>query len=88
MLSMIDPLLAATLAVIGGAILNTVRGYLGSTETTYSAKKFLGALIVSTFAGITVAQTLNTVGVGLVELILIGLTVGFSVDYAVSKAKK
>lgn len=85
---MIDPLLAATLAVIGGAILNTVRGYLGSTEATYSAKKFLGALIVSTFAGITVAQTLNTVGVGLVELILIGLTVGFSVDYAVSKAKK
>ena len=43
---------------------------------------------VAVFAGIAVAQTLNVVGVGLVELVLIGLTVGFSVDYAVSKAKK
>ena len=85
---MIDPLLIATISVIGGAILNTIRGFLGSAEPTYSAKKFFGALIVSVFAGIAVAQTLNIAGIGLVELVLIGLTVGFSVDYAVSKAKK
>tara|TARA_R100000406_G_scaffold51754_1_gene35204 strand:+ start:1690 stop:1956 length:267 start_codon:yes stop_codon:yes gene_type:complete len=85
---MIDPLLIATLSVIGGAILNTVRGFINSSETTYSMRKFLGAVIVAVFAGIAVAQTLNVVGVGLVELVLIGLTVGFSVDYAVSKAKK
>ena len=37
---MIDPLLIATISVIGGAILNTVRGFLGSDETTYDIKKF------------------------------------------------
>jgi len=85
---MIDPLLITVLAVIGGGAMNTVRGYLGATGEAYSAKKFFGALIVSTFAGIAVAQTLSIAGIGLVELVLIGLTVGFSVDFAVSKAKK
>ena len=85
---MIDPLLIATLSVIGGAVLNTVRGFLGSSETTYDIKKLLGALIVAVFAGIAVAQTLSLASLGLIEIILIGLTVGFSVDYAVSKAKK
>ena len=85
---MIDPLLIATLSVIGGAILNTVRGYLHSDAETYEVKKFFGALIVAVFAGIAVAQTLSLASLGLIEVILIGLTVGFSVDYAVSKAKK
>lgn len=85
---MIDPLLIATISVIGGAILNTVRGFLGSSESTYDIKKFFGAMIVAVFAGIAVAQTLALAGLGTVELVLLGLTVGFSVDYAVSKAKK
>ena len=84
---MIDPLLIATLSVIGGAILNTVRGFIGSSES-YDIKKFFGAIIVAVFTGIAVAQTLSLAGLGLIEVILIGLTVGFSVDYAVSKAKK
>ena len=88
MKSMIDPLLIATISVIGGAILNTVRGFLGSDETTYDIKKFFGALIVAVFAGIAVAQTLTVAGLGIVEIVLIGLSVGFAVDFAVSKAKK
>ena len=35
MKSMIDPLLIATISVIGEAVLNTVRGFLGSSESTY-----------------------------------------------------
>ena len=86
---MIDPLLIATLAVICGAALNTVRGYLGGTdEDSYSIKKLIGALIVASFAGIAVAQTLSLASLGIVETVLIGLSVGFSVDFVVSKAKK
>ena len=85
---MIDPLLIATISVIGGAILNTVRGFLGSSESTYDIKKYFAALIIAVFAGIAVAQTLSLAGLGLVETVSIGLSVGFSVDYAVSKAKK
>ncbi|MDO7614771.1 MAG: hypothetical protein MUQ75_11060 [Crocinitomicaceae bacterium] len=68
--------------------MNTVRGFLGSDETTYDIKKFFGALIVAVFAGLAVAQTLSLAGLGITETIIIGLSVGFSVDYAVSKAKK
>ena len=68
--------------------MNTVRGFLGSSESTYDIKKFFGAIIVAVFTGIAVAQTLALAGLGTVELVLLGLTVGFSVDYAVSKAKK
>ena len=85
---MIDPLLIATISVIGGAILNTVRGFLGSSESKYDIKKFFGAIIVAVFTGIAVAQTCALAGLGTVELVLLGLTVGFSVYYAVSKAKK
>jgi hypothetical protein len=85
---MIDPLLIATISVIGGAVLNTVRGFLGSEDTTYDIRKFFGALIVAVFAGIAVAQTLALASLGITEIVLIGLTVGFTVDYAVSKAKK
>lgn len=85
---MVDPILLATFAVIGGAILNTLRGYTNSEGESYSLKKLLGALIVAIFAGIAVAQTLSVASLGTIEIVLIGLTVGFSVDYAVSKAKK
>jgi len=84
---MVDPLIAVIIATVAGALLNTVRGYL-NTDEKYDIKKFFGALIVSGFAGIAIAQTITTTGIDVVGLILVGLTAGFSIDYAVSKAKK
>ena len=83
---MADPLLIAVIASVIGAGLNTVRGYLGS-EDSYSAKKLIGALIVAVFTGVAIAQTIAIDGMSLLGVALIGLTAGFSVDYAVTKAK-
>ena len=85
---MVDPVLITVVAAVIGAGLNTLRGYLNSEEQVYSARKLAGALIISTFAAIAVAQTIAVEGVGLVGLGLIGLTTGFAADFAVSKAKK
>jgi hypothetical protein len=85
---MVDPLFAVVLATVSGAILNTIRGFLGSNEPRYDIKKFFGAVIVSGFAGIAIAQTISLSGIDTLGLILIGLTAGFTVDFAVSKAKK
>ncbi|MDC3257219.1 hypothetical protein OAU44_00425 [bacterium] len=84
---MVDPLLAVVGATVAGAILNTIRGYL-NTDEKYDIKKFFGALIVSGFAGLAIAQTIQTSGIDIIGCILVGLTAGFSIDYAVSKAKK
>lgn len=84
---MVDPLYVIVLATISGAVLNTVRGYLNS-EKPYDPKKFLGALIVSGFGGLAIAQTISLTGLDVFGSILIGLMSGFSIDYAVSKAKK
>jgi len=85
---MVDPTLIAVGAAVIGAGLNTVRGYLHSEDVAYSAKKLAGALIISTFAAIAVAQTIAVDSVGLVGLALIGLTTGFAADFAITKAKK
>ena len=85
---MVDPTLVAVGAAVIGAGLNTVRGYLHSEGDSYSAKKLAGALIISTFAAIAVAQTIAVDSVGLVGLALIGLTTGFAADFAITKAKK
>ena len=85
---MIDPTLVTVGAAVVGAGLNTVRGYLHSEDRAYSAKKLAGALIISTFAAIAVAQTIAIESVGLVGLALIGLSTGFAADFAVTKAKK
>ena len=85
---MVDPTLVTVAAAVTGAGLNTLRGYLHSEGDSYSAKKLGGALIISTFAAIAVAQTIAVDSVGLVGLALIGLTTGFATDFAVSKAKK
>lgn len=87
MSNMVDPTLLVVGAAVAGAGLNTLRGYLHS-EAAYSAKKLAGALIISTFAAIAVAQTIAVDSVGLVGLGLIGLSTGFAADFAVSKAKK
>lgn len=84
---MVDPLLAVVVATVVGSVLNTIRGYLGSADS-YDIKKFFGAVILSGFAGVAIAQTITLTGIDLLGLVLIGLTAGFSIDYAVSKAKK
>ena len=84
---MVEPLLVVVVATVTGAILNTIRGFLHSDEG-YDIKKFFGAVIVSGLAGIAIAQTIGLSGIDTLGLGLIGLTAGFSVDYAVSKAKK
>ena len=83
---MVDPVLITVGAAVVGAGLNTLRGYLHRTDESFSARKFAGALIVSTFAAI--GQTIATEGIGEVGLALIGLTTGFASDFAVTKAKK
>jgi sensor histidine kinase regulating citrate/malate metabolism len=85
---MVDPLLAVVLATVAGSVLNTIRGFLGSPEPVYDIKKFFGAVIVSGFAGLAVAQTISTSGIDVLGLVLIGLMAGFTVDFAVSRAKK
>ena len=85
---MVDPTLIAVGAAVIGAGLNTVRGYLHSEGESYSAKKLAGALIISTFAAIAVAQTIAIDSVGLVGLALIGLSTGFAADFAITKSKK
>ena len=84
---MVEALLAVVIATVAGAVLNTIRGFLGS-DSSYDIKKFFGAVIVSGFAGLAIAQTIALSGIDILGLILIGLTAGFTVDYAVSKAKK
>ena len=88
MCNMVDPVLITVGAAVVGAGLNTLRGYLHSDGQAYSAKKLGGALIISTFAAIAVAQTISVDTVSIVGLALIGLTTGFAADFVVSKAKK
>ena len=86
--NMVDPVLITVGAAVIGAGLNTLRGYLHTEDRTYSAKKLGGALIISTFAAIAVAQTIAVESVSIVGLALIGLTTGFAADFVISKAKK
>ena len=88
MSNMVDPTLITVGAAVVGAGLNTLRGYLHSEDRAYSAKKLAGALIISTFAAIAVAQTIAIESVGLIGLALIGLSTGFAADFAITKAKK
>ena len=85
---MVDPTLVTVAAAVIGAGLNTLRGYLHTEDRTYSAKKLGGALIISTFAAIAVAQTIAVESVSIIGLALIGLTTGFAADFVISKAKK
>ena len=41
---MVEPLLVVVLATVTGAVLNTIRGFLGSDES-YDIKKFFGAVV-------------------------------------------
>ena len=79
---------AVVISAIIGSGLNTLRGYLHHTEEGYSAKKLIGALIISTFGAIAIGNTIGVEGLGLVGTVLVGLTVGFTLDFAITKAKK
>ena len=79
---------AVVISAIIGSGLNTLRGYLHHTEEGYSAKKLVGALIISTFGAIAIGNTIGVEGLGLVGTVLVGLTVGFTLDFAITKAKK
>jgi len=79
---------AVVVSAIIGSGLNTLRGYLHHSEEGYSAKKLIGALIISTFGAIAIGNTIGVEGLGLVGTVLVGLTVGFTLDFAITKAKK
>ncbi len=79
---------AVVISAIIGSGLNTLRGYLHHTEEGYSAKKLVGALIISTFGALAIGQSIGIEGLGLVGTIVVGLTTGFALDFAITKAKK
>lgn len=85
---MVEPLLLVAAAAAGGAVLNTVRGYLHDTAKGYSAKKLGGSLIIAVLGGFALAQTAVIDGLTDTAIILVGLTTGFAADFAISKAKK
>ena len=78
------------LAAVGGAILNTIRGWHNSGEK-YDIKKGVTSLIPSVFAGIVIGQNVFTAlpdGVGFLTAILLAITAGFGIDFAVTRGKK
>ena len=83
---MVEALVIVAGATILGAGLNTLRGYLHSKEP-YSAKKLAGSVIIATFAALALSQTIIVDGLSEAGVILIGLTVGFTADYAIAKSK-
>tara|TARA_B100000678_G_scaffold232328_1_gene201191 strand:+ start:186 stop:452 length:267 start_codon:yes stop_codon:yes gene_type:complete len=87
-MSMVEPLVLVAGAAAGGAILNTLRGYLHNTEEGYSAKKLGGSLIIAVLGGLALAQTAVIDGLSDFAIILVGLTTGFAADFAITRAKK
>lgn len=85
-------LLVAVLGAIGGAILNTIRGFKNSDPPeNYNIRKLLGAIIAPIFAGITIGQNLFSSlppDVSLLATLFSALTAGFAVDVAISGGKK
>ena len=85
---MVEALILVVIASAVGAGLNTLRGYLSSDGEAYSVRRLAGALIVATFAALAIAQVQIVDGLTDAGIVLVGLTVGFTADYVVSKAKK
>jgi len=85
---MVEALILVAIASAVGAGLNTLRGYLSSDGEAYSVRRLAGALIVATFAALAIAQVQIVDGLTDAGIVLVGLTVGFTADYVVSKAKK
>ena len=85
---MVEALVLVAGAAAGGAILNTLRGYLHNTEGGYSAKKLGGSLIIAILGGLALAQTAVIDGLTEPAIVLVGLTTGFAADFAITRAKK
>jgi hypothetical protein len=83
---MVEALVVVAGATILGAGLNTLRGYLHSKEP-YSAKKLAGSVIIATFAALGLSQGIIVEGLSEAGIVLVGLTVGFTADYAITKSK-
>ena len=85
---MVEALILVAIAAAVGAGLNTVRGWLHSEGESYSVRRLAGSLIVATFAALALAQVQILDGLTEAGIVLVGLTVGFTADYVVTKAKK
>jgi len=85
---MVEALILVAIASAIGAGLNTVRGWLHSEGESYSVRRLTGSLIVATFAALALAQVQVLEGLTEAGIVLVGLTVGFTADYVVTKAKK
>ncbi len=85
---MVEALILVAIASAIGAGLNTLRGWLHSDGESYSVRRLAGSLIVATFAALAIAQVQIVEGLTDAGIVLVGLTVGFTADYVVTKAKK
>jgi len=83
-----EALILVAIASAVGAGLNTLRGWLHSEGEPYSIRRLAGSLIVATFAALAIAQVQIVDGLTDAGVVLVGLTVGFTADYVVTKAKK
>tara|TARA_Y100000310_G_scaffold169645_1_gene169869 strand:+ start:2844 stop:3107 length:264 start_codon:yes stop_codon:yes gene_type:complete len=83
-----EALILVAIASAVGAGLNTLRGWLHSDGESYSVRRLAGSLIVATFAALAIAQVQIVDGLTDAGIVLVGLTVGFTADYVVTKAKK
>ena len=85
---MVEALILVAIASAIGAGLNTLRGWLHSDGESYSVRRLAGSLIVATFAALAIAQVQIIDRLTEAGIVLVGLTVGFTADYVVTKAKK
>ena len=83
-----EALIHLSIASAIGAGLNTLRGWLHSEGEPYSIRRLAGSLIIATFAALALAQVQIVEGLTDAGIVLVGLTVGFTADYVVTKAKK
>ena len=83
-----EALILVAIAAAVGAGLNTLRGWLHSEGESYSVRRLAGSLIVAIFAALALAQIQIVDGLTDAGIVLVGLTVGFTADYVVTKAKK
>jgi len=85
---MVEALAIVSIAAVVGASLNTLRGYLGSDDKTYSVKKLAGSVIIAVVSALALAPTLKLEGLSPIAIGLLGLVTGFTSDFVISKAKK
>ena len=83
-----EALILVAIASAVGAGLNTLRGWLHSDGESYSVRQLAGSLIIAVFAALAIAQVQIVDGMTDAGIVLVGLTIGFTADYVVTKAKK